>query len=368
MDSMATKEPKKMNSKVKYGLSIGFLILLIVITFVVIFTEYDINELINVLKTVDIRYVSISLALVFIYILFEGLATWVLLKAVGYNTAIYTNFEYAAIDYYYCAITPSASGGQPMVVYFMNKDKIPVGASSQVLLINTALFKIVLVTLSLFSLFFCYQYIFESTLMLVLFIIGIVINVILILFCILFSFKRSWIESIGKRLIMFLIRIKILKKPLKIIRFFTKKMDDYEQGAKLLATHKSKVGLALLFNYIQRTALFSIAYLVYLAFQKNYPELIGFNYFDLLAIQTIIALSVDSLPLPGGMGISEILYVSIFGIVYSGIAGVESGVLVASAMLLTRAVAFYLPLVITAIISIKRHIMVFIKDKKESRD
>ena len=145
-------------------------------------------------------------------------------------------------------------------------------------------------------------------------------------------------------------------------------MDDYEQGAKLLATHKSKVGLALLFNYIQRTALFSIAYLVYLAFQKNYPELIGFNYFDLLAIQTIIALSVDSLPLPGGMGISEILYVSIFGIVYSGIAGVESGVLVASAMLLTRAVAFYLPLVITAIISIKRHIMVFIKDKKESRD
>ena len=68
------------------------------------------------------------------------------------------------------------------------------------------------------------------------------------------------------------------------------------------------------------------------------------------------------------MGISEILYVSIFGIVYGGIAGVESGVLVASAMLLTRAVAFYLPLIVTAIISIKRHIMVFIQGKKESRD
>lgn len=361
------KERKKLNSKIKYGLSIGFLVFLIVITFVVIFTEYDINELWNILKMVDLKYVLISLVLVFIYIFFEGMATWILLKAVGYNTSIMANFDYAAIDYYYCAITPSASGGQPMVVYFMNKDKIPVGASSQVLLINTALFKVVLITLSLFSLFFCYQYIFESTLMLVLFIVGIVINVVLITFCVLFTFKRKWIEAIGKRLILFLIKIKLLKNPYKLFRFFNKKMDDYEQGAKLLSTSKKKVGLALLFNYIQRTSLFSIAYLIYLAFQTNFPELKGFNYFDLLAIQTLIALSVDSLPLPGGMGISEILYISIFGIVYGGIAGFEGGTLVASAMLLTRAAAFYLPLIITAIISIKRHIMVFINNKKESR-
>ena len=361
------KERKKLNSKVKYGLSIGFLVLLIVITFVVIFGKYNISELLNILKMVDLSCIVISLVLVLVYIFFEGMATWILLKAVGYNTSILANFDYAAIDYYYCAITPSASGGQPMVVYFMSKDKITVGASSQVLLINTALFKIVLVTLSLFLLFFCYQYIFESTLMLVLFIIGITINVVLITFCVLFAFKRNWIEAIGKRLIMFLVRIRILKNPLKLIRFFTKKMDDYEQGAKLLSTSKSKVGLALLFNYIQRTALFSIAYFVYLSFKKSFPELTGFNYFDLLAIQTLIALSVDSLPLPGGMGISEILYISIFGIVYGGIAGFEGGTLVASAMLLTRAVAFYLPLIFTAIISIKRHIMVFFKNKKESR-
>lgn len=362
--NLEEKEPKKLNSKLKYGLSIAFLIMLIVITFIVIFAKYDIKELFSILKMVELKYVTISIALVFIYILFEGLATRTLLKSVGYKTSVLDNFEYAAVDYYYCAITPSASGGQPMSAYFMAKGNIPLPVSSQVLLVNTALFKMVLITLSIVSLFFSYQYIFDSTLMLVLFIVGIVINVVLITFCLLMSFKRDWIEAIGKRLIMFLVRIKILKRPLRLIKFFTKKMDEYEQGGKLIAKNKGKFALALIYNFIQRIALFSIAYFVYLAFIKTFPELKGFNYFDLFAIQTLIALSVDSLPLPGGMGISEILYVNIFGIIYGGITIFGEGTLVASAMLLTRAVSFYLPLIITAIISIKCHIMVIVKGKR----
>ena len=354
----------QVNSKLKYGLSIGFLLVLIIVTFTTIFSTYGFNNLIEVLKEVDLTCVLIGVILVFVYIFFEGLATRQLLKSVGYFTSVWANFEYAAIDYYYCAITPSATGGQPMVAYFMAKDDIPVTASSQVLLVNTAIFKIVLICLSLFSLIFSYQYIFNTTLMLVLFIVGIAVNIFLITFCLLMCFKRDWIEYVGKRLILLLIRMKILKNPIKLIKAFNKKMDEYQEGARLIKGKKIRVFKTFIYNFIQRTALFSIAYFVYRAFCKSIPELSGFNYFDLFAIQTLIALSVDSLPLPGGMGISEILYVGIFEIVY----GLYDGALIGSAMLLTRIVSFYIPLMITAIISIKRHIQVIVKDRKVSKE
>ena len=50
------KERKKLNSKVKYGLSIGFLVLLIVITFVFIFGKYNISELLNIYIYLNVTY------------------------------------------------------------------------------------------------------------------------------------------------------------------------------------------------------------------------------------------------------------------------------------------------------------------------
>ena len=366
-ENLIENKPKK-SGKFKYSLSVLFLIAMIVITFVVILTEYNINDVIKVLNIVDLRYLIVCLVLVFIYIFFEGMATRKILKSLGHYTSIKDNFEYAAVDYYYCAITPSASGGQPMVAYHMAKDDIPVEASTQVLLVNTALFKFVLIVLSLVSLIFSYEYIFDNSLMLILFILGITLNILIIVFCGLCTFKRSWLESLGKRIIMLLARWKVCKKPVKWTRILIKKMDEYEQGAKYILQNKHRLFIALIYNFIQRIALFSCAYFVYLAFQKAFPQLSGFGYFDLFAIQTIIALSVDSLPLPGGMGISEILYVTMFEIVYGGIVLFDEGTLVASAMLLTRAVSFYLPLIITAIITIKRHIVILCKNKKAKKE
>ena len=92
-------------------------------------------------------------------------------------------------------------------------------------------------------------------------------------------------------------------------------------------------------------------------------KLTSFNYFDLLAVQVLIAISVDTLPLPGGMGISEILYLTVFEIIYGGIL-INDASLVASAMLVTRAVSFYIPLILSAAIVVRRHIALILKKKR----
>lgn len=335
--------------KKKYILSICFLICLILITIVVIFTKYNIKDLIKLIKKIEAKYILFSIPLLIIYILFESLATKVILKALGLNTSLKKNFCYSSIDYYFCAVTPSASGGQPMVLYYMNKDKIPVSYGSLTLLINTALFKIVLLVLSTISIIFCYEQIFINPLFIVLFVIGYIINIALVLLCFLAAFKRKWIEKAGKVIIMWLSRHKLIKKTISTVRLFNQKMDEYEEGAKLIKKNKKKFLIVLGCNFIQRIAMFSIAFFVYLSFYKVF-EIKRVSFIDLFAIQVIIALCVDSLPLPGGVGISEFLYVYLFGIVYI------SEEIVASAMLLTRAVSFYIPLIFTAIIVIAKHI------------
>ncbi len=354
------KEEGKSKGKKKYIISIIFLIALIVITFFVIFLKYDIKELVRVIQTVEAKWLFLAIGMILIYIFFEGLAMRHIFKSMNVDVSITNNFMYSAIDYYFCAVTPSASGGQPMVAYYMAKDDISLSQVSLTLIINTALFKIVLIILSIISVIFCSSLLFQFPIMITLFIVGIIINVVLIALCFLMTFKRSWIQKVGLRLIFWGYHHKLVKKPYDWARRFVHKMDEYERGAILIHRNRLKFVLALLCNLIQRVAFFSIGYFVFLAFKDSYA-IADFGYIELFAIQVSVALCVDSLPLPGGVGISEYLYVLLFGLVYN----VGQTNVVGSAMLLTRAVNFYIPLIFTFIIVLIKHSLTMRHKTKE---
>lgn len=357
---------KKKKTVLKYVLSILFLIVMVVLTAVMILKKYNLSDMYKSIKTLNIKYIFLGILMMFIYIFFEGMATREILKAMHTKSSVIDNFSYGAIDYYFCAVTPSASGGQPIVAYYMVKDKISLPNTSITLLLNTALFKIVLLTLSIIAAIIVPQFVFASTLLIVLYALGFFINVFLIVLCFLGAFKPKWLHACGKWVVKILIKMRIVKKPLNVFHKLKDKMIEYEYSGKLVLSHKKEFIIALLYNFIQRIALFSVSYLVFLAFYKGSSggSLDYRNYFELVSVQVAIALCVDSLPLPGGVGISEYLYLFLFGFVYTNV----SSDFVASAMLVTRGVSFYFPLIITFIIWLVKHIMVIIKDSKENRE
>ena len=247
-----------------------------------------------------------------------------------------------------------------MAAYYMVKDDISISNTSITLLLNTALFKIVLLILSIISAIVAPKYIFHNTLMIVLYALGFFINVFLIVMCFLGAFKSRWLYAAGKKITKLLYKMKIIKKPLKAFHMLEEKMNEYEESGKLVKAHKKEFFIALTYNLIQRVALFSVAYLVFVSFYKgsNHNGLTYHNYFQMLSVQVAIALCVDSLPLPGGVGISEVLYQGLFALIYN------TDTIAASAMLLTRGISFYIPLIITFIIWIIKHIILLIGNKK----
>lgn len=349
---------EKTEKRKNYHWSLIFLLLLIIITFSIIFLKYNIVDVFNILKQINYKWLLLAVLMIFLYIYFEGVAMRQIFKTMEIGTRRRTNFMYSAIDYYFCSITPSASGGQPMVAYYMKKDGLSLSHVSLTLLINTALFKIVLILLSIVCIILCPYIVFDFPIMIVLFFIGIGINLFLITICFLASFKRSWIEAVGTRLILFLCRHRILKKRLPTIRRFRKLMEKYEAGASLIFKHKFHFFKAFIYNLLQRVAFFSISYFVYLAFKGQFM-IAEVSYIQLFAIQVLIALCVDSLPFPGGVGISEYLYILMFGMIYC----TDTVDIVGSAMLLTRAVNFYIPLILTFILVLIKHVCVMKKKK-----
>ena len=77
-------------------------------------------------------------------------------------------------------------------------------------------------------------------------------------------------------------------------------MDTYRGTAVYLKEHMGVIVVVFGITFVQRMALFAATWFVYRAFGLS-----GTSFFDILFLQAVIAVAVDMLPLPGGMGISE---------------------------------------------------------------
>ena len=78
-------------------------------------------------------WLLLAILCMFGYIAFEGLTIWYLLKHCGYTRRIDQGILYASADIYCAAITPSATGGQPVCAWFMLRDGIPMGFITAIL-------------------------------------------------------------------------------------------------------------------------------------------------------------------------------------------------------------------------------------------
>lgn len=342
-----------MKSKKKYLFSIIFFVILLILTFYMLFSNNDMNDVIQNIKNISLKYILLGVVLILVYLTTESLYIKHILKSIKCKISLLQGFIYSCIEFYFSAITPSSTGGQPAQAYYMAKDGVPFTKSSVTLLLNTITFKLVLLLLGFFAIIFYPNLIFNnSTLFTVIFIFGIVVNLIVIVICLMLMYSKKWIKSLAVFCINLGHKLKFIKdKDAKLLSFNTH-LEEYQEGAKYIKEHISVTIYVCFITLIQRMAMFSISYIVYKAFGLS-----GYSYIELMVMQLSVAIAIDSLPLPGGMGASEamslLLYNKYFG---ENIA--------MSAMLVTRGLSYYLCLIISGIVVLANHIRVFFITKK----
>lgn len=261
-----------------------------------------------------------------------------ILKALNFNVTLRKGMFYSIIEFYFSGITPSSTGGQPVQLYYMTKDNIPIRKSYITLMLNTIYFKLIMLIFGIFVLVVNKSYIFNSAIIYqICFFIGFVVDLIIVLLGILLLFKINLVEYLYNKLFNFLRKFKIFKNKFQNDNN-EKVMERYKAEIDFIKTHKFLVFYTFIITFIQRLALFSIIYVIYRALGYN-----SFSYIELLIIQLSVQISIEALPLPGGAGLSESMLHNIFTVIFS-VEMADVG------MLLTRTFTFYVPLALCGLI------------------
>ena len=318
-------------------INLTIFILLIILTFWLILKDQDPFQILQAVRNVKKEYILIGICAMIIYFACETINIGRILKALGEKSTFLRNFKYTLIGFFFSAITPAASGGQPMEIYFMHKEKISVAHSTLALLMQLTCVQIVTITIGTISVIPNFDVVKNGLIWL--FILGIVLNSSALFLLIISIFSKG----VSKALIKFVVKIlkffrvrNIEKKQEKL----EKELEVYQESAIYIKKHKLLMLKTLLTTLVQMLVYYSIPFFVY----KSYG-LDTYNIIQIISLQALLYATVSGIPSPGAVGVSEGGFLGIF-------ANVFSSSIINSAMILNRTVNFYLFVLISGIVVI----------------
>ena len=328
-------------TKRKKVLNAIFVAVIFIITMLTVFRGEDFREILHFLTTAEAKFVLPGIVLVILFILGESVVICYLFRTLGIKTGFFRCCIYSFIGFFYSGVTPSASGGQPMQIIAMKKDKIPVASSTVVLAIVTITYKLVLVISGLAVLLIRPEGIMKylepvETIM----DIGLALNVVCIAILLNLVFYPKTVRSCAEWGLSLWNRIRPSKHPEKQKERLEALLGQYTGTAEYFKKHKHVIIHVLVITFIQRYLLFFITWMTYCAF-----ELSGERMSVIVMLQAMISVASDMLPLPGGMGISENLFV----IIFEPIFGED---LLLPGMVISRGISYYSQMLISGIMTL----------------
>lgn len=314
---------------------------LILLTFYIILKDQNMFEIIDIIKSVNKQFVAIGIICMFLYLVCEAINIGRTLRTLDIKSKFTKNLKYAFIGFFFSAITPAASGGQPMQIYYMYKENIPVANSTLALLINLTSMQIITISYALISVVFNYKYL--NNILITFFIIGIVLNLSALTLLLIGILSKKMSKGLVNFVIKILefFKVKNLEQKKEKIE---KELLSYQENAKYIKDNKILMLKTIATTAIQFIFYYSTTYWTYRAFGFN-----EYNIFQIISMQALLYATVSGIPSPGAVGVSEGAFTEIFRNVYSGS-------LMSSAVLLNRGINFYLFIVICGITTIINHI------------
>ena len=288
-----------------------------------------------------------------LFIAFEGLSLHLISRRLGYKPKLSSSMVYSSADIYYSAITPSASGGQPASAYYMVKDGMDAGATTFTLVFNLIAYTAAILVIGVLAFIFRPR-MFPHFEFFVKFLIiaGIVLQTLLLGFFIACMWCHKAVLKVGNGLISLLARMKIVKNTEKWRGKLTDEVEKYRLSFIEIRKHRALFFQALLLNVAQRVSQVLITCFVCTAADPDA------SFVDLFAMQAFVLLGYNSIPLPGGVGAFEYLYLNIYTLRFDN-------TFIVVAMMVTRVISYYLCMALSGVVTLVYHIRLMKRKRQE---
>lgn len=345
----------KLSKKTKNILNILFLIALIAVTLIVLVksnSELNFESIWEFVKSSDPWLLSAAVLCMILGIIFEGMSLYLISRRLGHRGRVISSIAYSSADIYYSAITPSASGGQPASAFYMIKDGMGAGIASFTLVFNVIAYSAAFLVLAATAFALRPQMFADFGFWVKFFIIfGTAVQFLMVSFFVACMYCHKVVLKVGNGIISLLAKIKIVKDVEKWRRKLAEEVEKYAECVKLLKKHRLLFIGALLLNIAQRFVRVLISCFVCLAADPEAP------FMTIFALQAYLIVGYTTLPLPGGVGVFEYLYLQIYKTIYDN-------AFILSAMMVTRVVSYYLSIIVSGAVTLTYHISVIKRKPK----
>lgn len=335
----------------KKWLNYIILALIMYLSFKVLFGSMDPETFYDTIKMADGRFLLLGIGCMFVYWGLEALMMHNLIIKVNPEMKFWSALKTTIIGQYYSFLTPFASGGQPMQLYELGKDQMPIGNATAVLVSKFLLFQITVTVYSMALFFLRIHQLFVDVKAVTTFVLlGLTINVVGLTMIVLMAFRPKQFQIIGHVIIEALYKVRLVKHRERAYERMQHLTEEYQTAMR--AFHEDIMNTVMLFalSVVQLTVFFSITYLVYLALGLR-----GVSYLDIISLQAMLYMAVSFIPSPGTAGASEVGFSLLLGSIFTSH-------LLAMAILLWRGISYYFGLIFCGLFTL----YVYVLDKRKA--
>ena len=257
----------------KRALQIAVFLVIMFLTFYALFSGRDLSEIGRALRRMSPWYLIPSVGLAVFFVCAEGFMIWYLLRSMKSQkegrraSSLIRCIQYSFIGFFYSGITPSATGGQPVQLYYMNKDGNRGSDSTVVLMTVAVAYKFILVLIGAGILLFWYAPLHtELGRYFPLYLLGLLLNVVLVVLILGVMLFPKVILHLALLFEGLFIRMRIWKPSDKREEKINAFIDSYQQAVTWLRGHRRSLVIVLLITFLQRCSVFVLTYMVYLGF------------------------------------------------------------------------------------------------------
>lgn len=334
-------------------LCMAAMVVLAGVTCYILLKDHSMGTLWAVLKNADLRFVLLGLLLMVLFVGCEAAVIRLLAGTWGGSVPWKRAMQYSFAGFYFSSITPSSTGGQPMQLYYMVRDRMSAARSSFALLTITAMYQLMALAYGVGMGLLKFSYLMGLPLALKLLIcFGILANGISVAFILLILFCRPLVERLVYRVLRLLNHFPSFDGE-KAAQKAGSMIEEYSQGGAYLRKYPMAAVKTAVLTFCQLTFLYMASYCACLALGLGSVGLVNF-----IMLQSIVSLAVSAVPLPGAVGASE----SGFLVMFSGFLSSSQ---LLPVMVLSRGISFYGFLVVSGLAVASLHIRKKGTPKKE---
>ena len=328
-----------MKPRTKRILNISLILATFAVVLYITLRDPDIGNAVKAVRSMTPGWIAASVGCFAMYLLMDALSVLFFLRRQGFRVPLRYMLFVSVSGQYYSNITPGASGGQPMQIYYLHRRGVPGGIATSALVMR----------------FFCFQFMLEAfaTVLWIAYgpfvaeqvggnmwilIVGYVYNTVIVGGVIVLCLCRPLVRFLVRLVIRIGVKLHLVKDAEGTLASAGRTVDAFHDSLALLFSHPLELCVQLLLGGLQLLSLMTVIVCVY-----HGIGLRGATPGELITMSVMEFISAAYTPLPGASGAQEGVFSLYFGQLFPGGAKLAG-------LLLWRFFTYYISLLIGAIV------------------